>query len=169
MIPGRRISALAFALPLLLGAGYFGSMYQSTEDRFNDLEGRVARLEATVAALSGEEGASADEPETHVLSGVYIERPEQIDGAACSNFYPEGTKVFLTDWTGEVLGSGELGVGTVIEDGLCAQSFRIDGVPERDGYTVNFERRTPGSAYEFTLEELQANDWAIEVRSRYRT
>ena len=162
----RYVAIIGVLVPLFVGATYL----QPTGDRLDGLELRVTVLEATVATLAEAKGTGnpADQSTTNTLTGAYIERPESIAGDQCTNYYPEGTNVFLTDWEGQVLGTGKLGAGSVVEDGLCAQPFQIDDVPEREGYVVYFNRRAPGSAYEFTLEDMQANNWNIEVHSRYR-
>lgn len=152
----------------LHSSGVDATHLKTTEDRLDDLELRITVLEATVAALADGGETSSGQSSTHTLSGAYIERPERISGNKCTNFYPTGTTVFLSDWEGEVIDTSKLGAGSVIEDGLCSQPFEIDDVPDHDGYTINFERRVAGSAYEFTLEDLRASNWDIEVRSRYR-
>lgn len=169
MIPKLRINTvLGLFVPLLLVVGYFSGMF-STASRLDELESRVSSLEATVTVLSGDDSKnSSNTSNAHTLSGIYIERPERISGDTCSNFYPEGTKVFLVDWDDKVVGTGELGEGSTFEGSLCAQPFQIDDVPEREGYTVYFERRVAGSAYELTLEDIEESNWDIEVRSRYR-
>lgn len=168
MLTNRKTSAVSFLLSLMLGAGVFGVLSQSTEDRISELEDRVLRLEATVEALSEYGGTSSDSEELHEVTGLYIERPEITAGNVCVNAYPEGTTVILSDVQGNVLDTGELGEGKLLSDGMCGQSFTFEGIPESDLYTFNVERRAIGSAYEITLEEMEESDWDIEIYSRYR-
>lgn len=161
--------AVGFAAATYLGSlGAVANQSKSTEEQLASLELRVSVLEATVEALTEGNDVASTQDSLHTLSGDYIERPESISGQSCSNFYPAGTTVFLSDWNGDVVGTGKLGDGRLVHDGLCAQPFEISNVPESNGYVVNFERRVAGSAYEFTLEDVREHDWYIEVISRYR-
>ncbi len=168
MLSNRKTSVVSFLLSVMLGAGVLGVLSQSTEDRISDLEDRMLRLEATVAAMA-EDGPTADSgTELQEVTGLYIERPERISGTSCTNFYPAGTAVILSDVDGNVLDTGELGEGELLDDGLCGQPFTFEDIPESPLYTFNVERRAIGSAYEITLEEMEENNWEIEVYSRYR-
>jgi hypothetical protein len=156
--------------PIVAGVVLYAGFMQSTDERLVDLEDRVLRLEATVSVL-----AQASQPvpteqtaALHTITGVYLERPEQITGSECNTFYPTGTTVFLSDWDGQVLGTSELGDGVLGPSGLCSQPFDFTGIPDSPGYVFNIDRRVSGSAYEFTFEQLQESDWVMEVRSRYR-
>jgi hypothetical protein len=159
-----RASFLGLLLvPLVLGAIYL----QWTRERPGEPEHQDKVRETTVTVLTDNE-ATPDPVVTHTLTGLFIALPETIYGDECINFYPEGTRVVLADSKGDVLGKGTLGAGRVVENDLCAQAFQIALVPERQGYIVYFERRTPVNTYEFTLDDVQASDWHIEVLSRYR-
>jgi len=159
----RAISSLV-VISAVMGTGY---LVQSSEDRINDLEDRVLRLEATVEVLANGAPAESSSETLHDLVGVFIEAARSRDGTACGSFYPAGTIVFLSDWAGNVLGTGELGAGEIIESTLCAQPFAFTDIPEREGNTFNVERRVAGSAYEFSFADMEAADWEIVVRFRY--
>lgn len=172
-----RTFTIALLVVVLLGIGFYAGIQiasvdatqgETVDDRVSNLEVRVTLLEATVEAMASGDAEESDSSDTHKVTGEYIERPEAVDGQTCTNFYDSGTTVFLADFDGEVLGTGKLGAGSLLNNGLCSQPFEIKDVPERPGYVVSFERRAVGSSYEFTLEDVQGNDWHIEVVSRYR-
>jgi hypothetical protein len=108
--------------PIVAGFVLYAGFMQSTDERLVDLEDRVLRLEATVSVL-----AQASQPvpteqtaALHTITGVYLERPEQITGSECNTFYPTGTTVFLSDWDGQVLGTSELGDGVLGATSIAA-------------------------------------------------
>ncbi len=96
--------------------------------------------------------------------------PGAVEDAACVGAgafkqYAPGRAVTILDNGGEVIGSGELQVGTIIPVGAasgCRLPFTIADVPLVASYTFDVGTAT----LSYSQERLDADDWSVELEIR---
>jgi hypothetical protein len=107
-----------------------------------------------------------------IVGEILLEQPDQLwhDGDECTGAgeyagVKEGADVVVTDQTGKVIASDELGTGhaeaqsglTGSEAHLCEFTFRIE-VPVAESYTVEIPH---GDKHTYSRSLLESNFWAI--------
>jgi len=112
-----------------------------------------------VALVGG--AAVAGASSGHTLTGTVTVYDDSSTGCDLSPGYAdlhEGTPVVVTDSDGQVLASSSLDAGE--GDYSCEFPFTVEGLPERDVYTIEVSHRGQLS---YQKSELETMDWDLSL------
>jgi hypothetical protein len=165
----RRVQVAGFVLVALLVSGVWwnAGSQDNYDQRLTELEARVTLLEATVEALSGGP-PTASSTATHTVKGTvtllrgegtYWERTSATgcEGIGNARRYMEGTRVWVDDWEGNEVATGELSAGRATSAG-CTWRFSFE-VPELDTYVFN----VVGQEVSQDRSDLERSGWEIRL------